>query len=181
VIVLQEPPCGYLRSERSFVKDVKQDRRRKSVNNASVEAARKENHLKKIGRWRGSTSQDKRVFYGVIRSHSRLKRIHKQVQRDKDATLQERSYLRHFYNYAKEAVAGSIGGRGDSPQFPVEVENRYYPEKYQVRLQQGQLSWFSYLCEEKFGQTFDMSPLPLVLLGGFLVQRRPHRRQLLMS
>jgi hypothetical protein len=31
--------CGYLRSNRSFVNDVKQDRRRKSVINASVEAA----------------------------------------------------------------------------------------------------------------------------------------------
>jgi hypothetical protein len=55
-------------------------------------------------------------------------------------------------NYAKRAVAGTIGGGGDSPQFPVEVANGYYPEKYQVliRLQQGQLSWFPYLPEEKF-------------------------------
>jgi hypothetical protein len=76
---------------------------------------------------------------------------------------QERSYLHNFYNYAKEAVADTIWGRGDSPQFPVEVVNRYYPEKYQVlvRLQQGCLSWFPYLSEEKFG--------PLVLLGRFLV------------
>jgi hypothetical protein len=34
--------CGYLRYNCSFVKDVKQDRRRKSVSNASVEAALKE-------------------------------------------------------------------------------------------------------------------------------------------
>jgi hypothetical protein len=68
-----------------------------------------------------------------------LKRIHEQAQRDKDATFQERSYLRNFYNFAKEAIAGTIGGGGDSPQFPVEVANGYYPEKYQVpvRLQQG--------------------------------------------
>jgi hypothetical protein len=31
--------CGYLRSNRSFVKDVKKDRRRKSVSDATVEAA----------------------------------------------------------------------------------------------------------------------------------------------
>jgi hypothetical protein len=42
--------CGYFRSNHSFVKDVKQDRRRKSVSDASVEAALKEkNRLKKIG------------------------------------------------------------------------------------------------------------------------------------
>jgi hypothetical protein len=69
--------------------------------------------------------------------------------------------LRNFYNFAKEAVAGTIGGGGDSPQFPVEVANRYYPEKYQVpvRLQEGHLSWFPYLPEEKFGHAFDMSPI----------------------
>jgi hypothetical protein len=45
--------CGYLRSNHSFVKDVKQDRRRKSLSNASVEAARKEkNCLKKVSCWR---------------------------------------------------------------------------------------------------------------------------------
>jgi hypothetical protein len=59
--------CGYLHSNRSFVKDVKQNWRRKSVSDASVEAAHKEkNHLKKIARRRGSTSQDKRAFYGAI-------------------------------------------------------------------------------------------------------------------
>jgi hypothetical protein len=81
-----------------------------------------------------------------------LKRIHEQAQRDKDATFQERSFLRNFYNFAKEAVAGTIGGGGDSSKFPVEVANRYYPEKYQVlvRLQQGHLSWFLYLPEDKF-------------------------------
>jgi hypothetical protein len=75
------------------------------------------------------------------------------------------SFLRKLYNFANEAVAGTIGGGGDSPEFPVEVANRYYPEKYQVpvRLQQAHLSWFPYLPEEKFGHTFDMSPLPLVL------------------
>jgi hypothetical protein len=54
---------------------------------------------------------------------------------------------RNFCNFAKEAVAGTIGGGGDSLEFPFEVENRYYPEKYQVpvKLQQGHLSWFSYL------------------------------------
>jgi hypothetical protein len=89
-----------------------------------------------------------------------LKRIHEKKQRDKDATFQERSYLRNFYNFAKEAVAGTIGGGGDSPEFPVEVANRYYPEKYQVpvRLQQGHLSRFPYLPEDKFGHAFDMSP-----------------------
>jgi hypothetical protein len=67
--------------------------------------------------------------------------------------------FRNFYNYAKEAVAGTIGGGGDSPQFQVEVANRYYPDKYQVRvrLQQGPLSWFPYLPEKKFGRAFDMS------------------------
>jgi hypothetical protein len=57
--------CGYLRSNHSFVKDVKQDRRRKSVSDASVEAARKEkNRLKKIAHRRESTPQDRRAFYG---------------------------------------------------------------------------------------------------------------------
>jgi hypothetical protein len=178
VIVLQVPFCGYLHSNHSFVKDVKQDRRRKSVGNASVEAARKEkNCLKNISRRRGNTPQDRRAFYGAIRSHSHLKRIHEQAQRDKDATLQERSFLRNFYNYAKEAFAGTIGGGGDLPQFPVEVENSYYPEKYQVpvRLQQGHLSWFPYLPEEKFGHLLTCPPSPLVLLGRFLVRKRPHR------
>jgi hypothetical protein len=40
--------------------------------------------------------------------------------------------LRNFYNFAKEAFAGTIGGGDDSPKFPVEVANRYYPEKYDV-------------------------------------------------
>jgi hypothetical protein len=154
--------CGYLRSNCSFVKDIKQDRRRKSVSDASVEAARKEkNCLKNIARRRGSTPQDRRAFYGAIKSHSRLKRIHEQAQRDKDATFQERSFLRNCYNFAKEGVAGTIGGGGDSSEFPVEVANRYYPEKYQVpvRLQQGPLSWFSYIPEDKFGYAFDMSPI----------------------
>jgi hypothetical protein len=163
--------CKYLHSNRSFVKDVKQDRRRKSVSDASVEAARKEkNCLKKVACRRGSTPQDRRAFYGAIRSHSRLKIIHEQAKRNKDATFQEQSYLRNFYNFAKEAVAGTIGGRGDSPQFPVEVTNRYYPEKYQVpvRLQQGQLSWFPYLPEDKFGHAFDMSPITPGLVGKVL-------------
>jgi hypothetical protein len=56
-----------------------------------------------------------------------LKRIHEQAQRDKDATFLERSFLRNFYNYAKEAVAGAIGGGRDSPQFPVEVANTVCP------------------------------------------------------
>jgi uncharacterized Fe-S cluster-containing protein len=82
--------CGYLRNDHSFVKDIKQDRRRKSVSNASVEVARKEkNRLKKIARRGGRTPQDRRAFYGAIRSHSCLKRIHEQAQRDKDATFQE--------------------------------------------------------------------------------------------
>jgi hypothetical protein len=111
--------CRYLRSNHSFVKDVKQDRR-KSVSDASGEAARKEkNHLKKITRRRGSTPHDRRAFYGAIRSHYHLKRIHEQAQRDKDETFQERSFLRNFYNYAKGVIAGTIGGGGDSPQFPV--------------------------------------------------------------
>jgi hypothetical protein len=52
-------------------------------------------------------------------------------------------------------------GGGDSPEFPVEVSNRYYPEKYQVpvRLQRGHLSWFPYLPEDKFGHAFDMYPV----------------------
>jgi hypothetical protein len=90
-----------------------------------------------------------------------LKSIHEQAQRDKDKTFQERSYLRNFCDYAKEAVAGTIAGGGDSPQFSVEVANRYYPEKHQVpvRLQLGQLSCFPHLPEEGFGHAFDMSPV----------------------
>jgi hypothetical protein len=85
--------CGYLRSNHSFVKDVKQDRR-KSVSDASVEAARKvKNRLKKIARRRGSTPQDRKAFYGAIRSYSRLKRIHEQAQRDKDATFQDATFI----------------------------------------------------------------------------------------
>jgi hypothetical protein len=114
--------CGYLRSNCSFVKDVKQDRRRKSASDATVEAAHKEkNCLKKVAHRR---DRDRRAFYKAIRSHCRLKRIREQAQREKDAMFQERSYWRNFYNYAKEAVAGIIGGGGDSPQFPVEVANR---------------------------------------------------------
>jgi hypothetical protein len=86
--------------------------------------------LKEIACRRGSTPQDRRAFYGAIRSHSQLKRIHEQAQRGKDATFQEQSFLHNFYNYAEEAVAGTIGGGCDSPQFLVEVANRYYPEKY---------------------------------------------------
>jgi hypothetical protein len=98
--------CGYLRSNHSFVKDVKQDRRRKSVSDATVEPARKEKKcLKKVACRRDSTPRDRRAFYEVIRSHCRLKRIHEQAQREKDAMFQERSYWRYFYNYAKEAVA----------------------------------------------------------------------------
>jgi hypothetical protein len=59
--------CGYLHSNHSFVKDVKQDRRRKSVSDTSVKVAHKEkNHLKKIARRRGGTLQDRRAFYGRL-------------------------------------------------------------------------------------------------------------------
>jgi hypothetical protein len=77
--------------------------------------------------------------------------------------------LRNFYNFAKEAVAGTIGGGSDSPEFPVEVGNRYYPENYQVpvRLRQGHLSWFPYLSEDKFGHAFDMSPITHSLVRRF--------------
>jgi hypothetical protein len=103
-----------------------------------------------------------------------LKRIHEQAQRDKDATFQERSYLHKFYNFAKEAVAGTIGGGGDSPQFPVEVGNRYYPEKYlvPVRLQQGPLSWFPYLPEDKFEHAFDLSPITPSLVRKVLSSKK---------
>jgi hypothetical protein len=57
--------CGYLCSNHIFVKDVKQDRRRKSVSDASVEAARKEkNCLKSIARRRGSTPRIGGLFMG---------------------------------------------------------------------------------------------------------------------
>jgi hypothetical protein len=71
------------------------------------------------------------------------------------------SYLQNFYNYANGVVAGTIGDGDDSPQFPVEIANRYYPEKYKVpvRLQQGQISWYPYLPKEKFGHAFDISPI----------------------
>jgi hypothetical protein len=116
--------CGYLHSNHSFVKDVKQDRRRKSASDATVEAACKEkNCLKKVARRKDSTPRDRRIFYEAIRSHCRLKQIHEQAQREKDAMFQQRSYWRNFYNHVKEAIAGTIGGRGDSPQFPVEVAN----------------------------------------------------------
>jgi hypothetical protein len=103
-----------------------------------------------------------------------LKRIHEQAQSDKNAIFQKQSYLRNFYNYTKEAVAGTIGGRDDSPHFPVEVANRYYPEKYQVpfRLQQGQLSLFPYLPEEKLGHAFVMSPITLCLIRKVLSSKK---------
>jgi hypothetical protein len=167
--------CGYLHINSSFVKNVKQDSRRTSVSNASVEAAHKEkNRLKKIACRRGSTLQDRRAFYEAIRSHSHLKRIHEQAQSDKIATFQEWSFLRNFYNFAKEAVAGAIGGGGDLPEFPVKVVNRYYPEKYQVlvRLQQGHLSWFPYLLEDKFGHAFDMSPITPSLVRKVLSSKK---------
>jgi hypothetical protein len=113
-----------LRSYHSFVKDIKKDRRMKSVSDATVEKARKEkNRLKNVARRRDSTPRDRRAFSEAIRSHCRLNRIHEHAWREKDAMFQERSYLRDFYNYAKEAIAGTIGGGGDSPQFPVEVAN----------------------------------------------------------
>jgi hypothetical protein len=128
--------CGYLRSNHSFVKDVKPDRRRKSVSDATVEAVyKKKNRLKKVARRRDSTPRDRRAFCEAIRSHCRLKRIHEQAQREKDAIFQERSYWRNFYNYSKEAVAGTIGGRGDSPQFPVEAAMGTIPKS--TRFQSG--------------------------------------------
>jgi hypothetical protein len=89
-----------------------------------------------------------------------LKRCNDQAQSDKDATLS-------FYK-------GTIGGGGDSPQFPVEVANRYYPEKHQVpvRLQQGPLSWLPYLPEEKFGHAFDMSPITPCLVRKVLSSKK---------
>jgi hypothetical protein len=118
--------------------------------------------------------EDRRAFYGAIRSHSCLKRIHEQAQRDKDATFKEQSCLRNFYNFAKEAVAGTIGGGGDSLNFPAEVANRYYPEKYQVlvRLKQGYLSWFPYLPEDKFGHAFEMFPITPSLVRKVLSSKK---------
>jgi hypothetical protein len=78
-----------LRSNHSFVKDVKQDRRSKFVSDATVEAARKEkNRVKKVARRRDRTPKDRRAFYKAIRSHCRLKQIHEQAQREKDAMFQ---------------------------------------------------------------------------------------------
>jgi hypothetical protein len=78
--------CGYLHSNHSFVKDVKQDRRRKSVSDATVEVACKEkNCLKKVARKRDSTLQDRRAFSEAIRSHSRLKQILGQAQSERDS------------------------------------------------------------------------------------------------
>jgi hypothetical protein len=55
--------CGYLRSNPSFVKDVKQDRRRNSVTGGSMEAANEEkNRLKNIFRRRGSTPRIEEFF-----------------------------------------------------------------------------------------------------------------------
>jgi hypothetical protein len=64
--------------------------------------------------------------------------------------------------------------RGDSPEFPVEVANRYYPEKYQVpvRLQQGHLSWFPFLSEDKFGHAFDMSRITPSLVRKVLSSKK---------
>jgi hypothetical protein len=113
--------CDYLCRIHSFVKDVKQYRMRKSVGDATVEAALKEkNRLKKVAHRRDSTSRDRGAFYEAIRSHCRLKWIHEQAQREKNAMFQERSYWQNFYNYAKEVVARTNGGGGDSPWFPVE-------------------------------------------------------------
>jgi hypothetical protein len=59
--------CGYLRSNHSFVKDVKQDRRRKSVSNASVEAAPKEeNCLKKMPLGEEVPPRIERLFKGRL-------------------------------------------------------------------------------------------------------------------
>jgi hypothetical protein len=100
-----------------------------------VEAARKEkNRLKKIAHRRGSTPQDRRAFYEAIRSHSQLKRIHEQAQRDKDATFQEQSYLRNFYNYAKEAVAGTIGDKMNHPSSWLKLQIGTIPESTKFRL-----------------------------------------------
>jgi hypothetical protein len=55
--------CGYLCSNCSFVKDIKQYRRRKSVSDAAFEAARKDkNCLKKVARRRDSTPRDGGLF-----------------------------------------------------------------------------------------------------------------------
>jgi hypothetical protein len=55
--------CGYLHHIRSFVKDVKKDRRRKSVSDATVEVAhRKKNRLKKVARRRDKTARDRRAI-----------------------------------------------------------------------------------------------------------------------
>ena len=92
------------------VKEVRQDRGRKSVSDASVEAAcREKNHLRRIARRRGRNRQDRRAFHEAIRTHSRLKLLHEQAQRGRDVAFQERSFLRNFYNFPKEAIAGTIG------------------------------------------------------------------------
>jgi hypothetical protein len=78
--------CGYLHSNCSFVKDVKKDRRK------SVMAHKEKNRLKKVARRRDSTERDRRAFYKVIRSHWRMKQIHEQALREKDAMFQERTY-----------------------------------------------------------------------------------------
>jgi hypothetical protein len=129
--------CGYLRSNHSFVKDVKQDRRRKSVSNGSVETAHKEkNRLKKITRRRGSTPQDRRTRM----QHSRNGRT-----------------CATFMIMQRKPLLELLGVWVIYPSFSVGVANGYYPENYQVlvRLQQGYLSWFPYLPEDKFGHAFD--------------------------
>jgi hypothetical protein len=49
---------------------------------------------------------------------------------------------RTFITMLRKLLLELLGAWYNSPQFPVEVANRYFPEKYQVpiRLQQGPLS-----------------------------------------
>jgi len=153
---------GYLHSNHSLVKDVKQDRRRKSVSDATVEAARKEkNCLKKVARKRDSTPRDRRTFNEVIRSHFRLKRIHVQAQREKMQCFRNGPTGGNFITMLRKPLLELLGVGVIHPSSQLKLQIGTIPRKKQVpvRLQQGPLSWFLYLPEEKFGHAFDMSPI----------------------
>jgi hypothetical protein len=76
-----------------------------------------------------------------------------------------------FITMLRKPLLELLGVRVIDPSSQLKLQIGTIPKStgFHSGFQQGPLSWFPYLPEEKFGHAFDMSPLLLVLSGGSLV------------
>ena len=85
-----------------------------------------------------------RQFYEAIKTYSSLLRLRERARWRNDAASQEKSFFKNFWNFAKSAVAGSVGKEAEAPSFSREEANEWYRRRYStpVSLDREAISWF---------------------------------------